>query len=150
MNTANGTPASNPAAVLQAALLLQNPYAALLSGAGQLPLLGTPPPQHQTFQGQGQGQSFPGSNGLNPLVSLLGGQAQAQSPSGGMPQLFMDAVRLSAPVGDCDDDDERIVAALLESEQKGSTYKRALDGLHGVRVTFYASLPFGARSVIMY
>ena len=140
MNTANGSPAASQATALQAALqqfaVLQNPYAALFGGAGQHPLLGQLQPQTPSPSGQQQSQTYPPSNlninvhgGLNPLGSLLGG---AQSQAGGIQQLLADAMRLSAPVGNCPDDDDLLVTALYESEQKGWTYRRALDGLHEV------------------
>lgn len=145
-STAANSPAmsstdNSHAAALQAAQLQQltamfsNPLAALLSNASNN---GMQPPaaSHQPHQPH----SFPSTQlnlGLNALTltSLLGAQQQAQAQAVGgvnFGQLVADAVRLNTPVGTYPDDEELLVNALYESEMQGTTYRRALDGLHGV------------------
>ncbi|KAI0082264.1 hypothetical protein K474DRAFT_1655632 [Panus rudis PR-1116 ss-1] len=65
------------------------------------------------------------------------GVAQMQNPQVNVAQttfsqLFADAIKLNTPVGTVQNDVELLVRALLESEQKGLSYRQALEGLHGV------------------
>lgn len=52
------------------------------------------------------------------------------------PQQFMqDYLRLTTPVGQSPNDDSILAQALFDSKQSGRTYRQALEGLHGVRVS---------------
>ena len=54
----------------------------------------------------------------------------------GIPQQFVqDFLRLTTPVGQSPNDDSILAQALFESKQSGRTYRQALEGLHGVRIT---------------
>ncbi|KAI0963725.1 hypothetical protein AcW1_000720 [Taiwanofungus camphoratus] len=62
------------------------------------------------------------------------GSMLTQSPAGlAMIQgLINDALKMSIPVGNCLDDETRLVRALHDSEGKGQTYRQALEALHGI------------------
>lgn len=52
------------------------------------------------------------------------------------PQQFVqDFLRLTIPVGQSPNDDSILAQALFDSKLSGRTYRQALEGLHGVRIT---------------
>ena len=109
-----------------AALFNQNP----LGGVGlpvSSPLVPPATPQQTQFQQPTPPpQSLP-SQGAPNLLSLLGVQGNGFATSA-----LGTSNSVGGPVGSCGDDDEILIRALRESNSKGSTYRQALEGLHGV------------------
>ncbi|KAL0951400.1 hypothetical protein HGRIS_008096 [Hohenbuehelia grisea] len=65
-----------------------------------------------------QGMPGMGMNGMNSFTPAYA-------------QVFQDAMRLKAPVGAYDDDQRLLVEVLYQSTRNGTTYRQALESLHG-------------------
>lgn len=100
---------------------------ALIQGAQ-----GTPQPTSQQQQQQPQ----PAAADLLNLLALQQTTSVANSAGGGGSASFsQNALNIGPPVGAYPNDEELLVQALYDSEEKGWTYRKALEGLHGVRLT---------------
>ena len=109
----------------------------------QLPNFSYPQMQNQSMQ-TGVPGMYPVMQQDPTVAAFSNSLAQAMLPA----QFLQDAVRLSAPVGSSVNDDELLAKALHDTKKNGLTYRRAIEGLHGVRTTYLLSKAHYIKAVI--
>jgi hypothetical protein len=88
---------------------------------------------------QGSQQQTPQQPAAGDLLTLLAmqqGNSGANTSTNGTSTTLsyaQKALNMGPPVGTYPDDEDLLVEAICESEEKGWTYRKALEGLHGVR-----------------